>query len=120
MQNMLVYSTDWNGTRTFRMLPTTLDCPFNEAIYDPTNKVLAIIARDKKEKPQMLPKLNDKGQLVPMKGGEHPQYVEERRMMETYYEYYLDELNDIMAFITRFAVNPTHASIDAALTPATE
>ena len=111
---MLIYSTNWYGNDSFRMLPTTEDCPFNEAIFDPTTKVLAVISKDFKEKPQMLPKLNDKGQVIPLKvmmENGQPRYVEERKMMDTYYEYYLDKLEDIKTFINHFAMNPEHPSL---------
>jgi hypothetical protein len=118
MKNMMIYSSDWYGKRTFRMMPVTEDCPFNEAIYDTHNKVLAIISKDQKEKPQMLPKLSDKGLAIPLKGSDpnNPQYVEERRMMDAYYEYYLDKEADIKDFLTLFAINPDHVSISEAMT----
>jgi hypothetical protein len=123
MKNMMVYSSDWYGKRTFRMMPVTEECPFNEAIYDTHNKVLAIIGKDQKEKPQMLPKLNDKGQVIPLRktGAEaaEPQYVEERRMMDAYYEYYLDKEEDIKAFIEMFAVNAGHSAIEEAFNSTT-
>lgn len=113
-KNMFIYSTDWYGRRTFRMLPTTESCPFNEAIFDPNTGVLAIISRDQKEKPQMLPKLSDKGQLIPLKGSSdasQPRYMEERRIMDTYYEYYIDSKEDIEQFIQMFALNPEHPAV---------
>lgn len=118
----MIYSSDWYGKRTFRMMPVTEDCPFNEAIYDTHNKVLAIISKDQKEKPQMLPKLNDKGLAIPLKAAtstSEPQYVEERRMMDAYYEYYLDKEADVKAFIELFAINADHASVAEAM-PAEE
>jgi hypothetical protein len=112
--NMFVYSTDWYGRKSFRMLPVSEDCPFNEVIYDPNTGVLAVISRDKKDKPQMLPKLTEKGQVIPLKpvaNDTQQRYVEERRILETYYEYYLDDKQDIENFINMFAVNVDHPSI---------
>ena len=109
---MFVYSTDWYGRKSFRMLPLTADCPFNEVIYDPNTRVLAVISKDKKDKPQMLPKLSDKGQVIPMKGVEGQQIVEERRIMETYYEYYIDKKSDVERFIQMFAVNSDHEALN--------
>lgn len=116
MQNetkcMFVYSTDWYGRKSFRMLPTTSECPFNEVLYDPNTRVLAVISKDKKDKPQMLPKLTDKGQVIPVKNGDGQHYVEERRIMETYYEYYIDNKSDIEKFIQTFAVNTDHQALN--------
>lgn len=119
-KTMLAFSTDWYGAKSFRLMPVSNDCPFNEAIFDPTSKVLAIISRDKKEKPQMLPKLNDKGQLIPVRSTDanQPKFIEERRMMETYYEYYMDAEADVRSFIDRFVVNPEHELITATLSAA--
>lgn len=114
-KSMFIYSTDWYGRKSFRMLPINEDCPFNEVIFDPNTNVLAVISKDKKEKPQMLPKLNDKGQVIALKSGSdasQSRYVEERRIMETYYEYYIDSMSDIKAFIEMFAVNPDHTALD--------
>lgn len=123
--SMFIYSTDWYGQKSFRMLPLTEECPFNEVIFDPKTRVLAVISKDQKEKPQMLPKLNDKGQVIPLKNHANPaeaSYVEERRMLDTYYEYYIDSMEDIKAFISIFAFNPSHpalAVLDATIEPAT-
>ncbi len=117
MQNMLAYSTDWYGHKTFRLMPITNDCPFVEAIYDPTTKVLAIIGRTTVEKPIMLPKLNDKGQTTPIKGAEPGRVVEERRIMSTFTEYYMDNMADITAYIERFVVNHDAAVIAETLFP---
>lgn len=115
---MLAYATDWYGNKTFRLMPLTNDCPFNEAIYDPNTKVLAIIGKTQVEKPVMLPKLNDKGETILVKGSSpaQPRYVEERRILNTFTEYYIDAAEDVMDFITRHVINPEHPSIIAALT----
>ena len=114
---MLVYSSDWHKEESFRMMPVTDDCPFNEVIYDPSTKVLAVVSKDKKEKPHMLPRLDEKGKLIPIKPktaeeAARPQFAESRIVMETYYEYYIDKHEDIIAFIDLFAINPTHKSLD--------
>lgn len=109
-QSMMIYASDWNGKETFKMLPVDVDCPYNEVIYDPENKVLAIISKEFKEKPQLFPKMTPKGDLI-VKRTDNPEkkpYVEERLMMDTYYEYYIKDSEDIKSFIQHFAGNPTH------------
>jgi hypothetical protein len=126
-KTMMIYSSDWQGEKSFRMLPVHEDCPFNEVIFDPKQRVLAIISKDAKEKPQMLPKLNGNGQMIKIKGLSpaeaespyHPNYVEERVMMDTYYEYYMDNMDDIHAFVTLMAVNADHDAFIHATNPAT-
>jgi hypothetical protein len=108
--NMLVYSTDWYGRRTFRMLPLTQDCPFNEVIFDPSTKVLAVISKEFKEKPHMFPKLNNAG--LPLNGtGANSNVLEERLVMDSYYEYYIDNINDIKRFVEYFALNSDHEAL---------
>lgn len=106
---MMLYKSGW-GTDTqffptFKMLPTTQDCPYNEVLFDPQSKILAIVGKEKKQAYRMLPKLNDKGkQVVAMERGT-PVEVQERKLMENFYEYYLEEVDDIKAFVNSFAVN---------------
>lgn len=108
---MMVYATQWHGTASFRMLPISEDCPFNEVLYNPNEKVLAVISKDQKDKPQLLPKLNDRGELIPSKTGSKSPWQEERRMMPAYYEYYVEDAEDIDFFIKTFAVNPEHKAL---------
>jgi hypothetical protein len=109
-QSMLIYSTDWYGRRTFRMLPATEECPYNEVIFDPSTKVLAVISKEFKEKPHMFPKLNVTGKPLHTTAAGHD-YVEERIVMDTYYEYYLDNIDDIRVFVNHFAINSDHSAI---------
>lgn len=82
-----------------------MDCPFNEAIFDPDQKVLAVISKECKETYQMLPKFNEKGDVMylktPRENGKP--YAEERRLADAYYEYYLEDKEDILKFIEQFA-----------------
>lgn len=111
----MIYSTNWYGEKTFRMIPIEKACPFNEVIYDPKTKILAIVSKEFKEKPQMFPKLNDKGSTILVGSTKsdpnNPKYVEERRFMDTYYEYYIDNLDDINEFVKFFASNYNHPAL---------
>jgi hypothetical protein len=110
--NMMVYHALWHGQKSFRMMPLSEDCPFNEVLYNPIEKVLAVISKDQKEKPQLLPKLNEKGELVKNKPGSSNPWQEERRMMPAYYEYYIEDMSDIDYFIKCFAVNADHMALN--------
>lgn len=106
---MMLYKSGW-GTDTqffptFKMLPITNECPFNEVLFDPQSKVLAVVSKDKKQAYRLIPKLNDKGR--PMTAIERgvPVEIQERKLMENFYEYYLEDVDDIKAFVNRFAVN---------------
>lgn len=111
-QTMLAISADWNGAPTFKLMPAANECPFNEVIFDPNTKMLAVISKDAKERPQMLPKLNDRGEYVALKGGG---YAQERRMMAAYYEYYVSAPEDIKMFVERFVINQDHPVLTTVL-----
>ena len=108
-KSMLIYSADWYGTKTFRMLPITEECPYNEVIFDPSTSVLAVISKEFKEKPHMFPKLNITGKPLHMSTVDSDP-AEERVVMDTYYEYYLDDIDDIRVFIDHFAINAEHSA----------
>jgi hypothetical protein len=111
---MLIHST-WNKGKTIKLIPTQIDCPYNEAIYDPDQKVLAVISKECKETYQMLPKFNEKGDVMYLKGAREngKSYAEERRLVDTYYEYYLENKADILLFIEMFAGDDAKIKADA-------
>ena len=44
-ENMMITSSNWGPYKTFKLMPITEDCPFVEAIYDPSSKILAVISK---------------------------------------------------------------------------
>lgn len=111
---MMIYSAKWNEQDSFRLIPITEDCPFNEAIYDPNQKVLAIISKNSKEKPMMMPKLSDKGLPTQIKKSDGTIGLQEQRvMMQAYYEYYITEKADIREFVEKFSINPSHKAFQS-------
>ena len=105
MKNMMIYAAKWNDKQTFRLMPINEDCIFNEAIFDPEQKVLAVISKDVKEKPMMMPRLNDRGDIIATKRASGEQgWQEQRIIMDAYYEYYIEDMSDIIAFIKMFAI----------------
>lgn len=105
--NMLLIQSDWNEDKTFKLLPLTIDCPYIEGIFDPSNNVLVMISRVSMSKLHMLPKLDDNGDpaplKVPRKNGRTVK--EERKTVETFQEFYIDNAAAIDAIIDIFAVN---------------
>lgn len=93
---MLVCSAEWDGHKSFKMIPLTSHCPYNEMIYDPVNKLLAIISKDKKRTPQLM----NKDDITAAK---------ELHVFDMYYEYYIEEPEDIQTVVNRFAINPVKA-----------
>jgi hypothetical protein len=108
MKNMMIYAAKWNDKQTFRLMPINEDCIFNEAIFDPEQKVLAVISKDIKEKPMMMPRLNDRGDIIPTKRANGEQgWQEQRVIIDAYYEYYIEDMSDILLFVKMFAINDT-------------
>jgi hypothetical protein len=104
---MMLFTSTWKNSKTFKMIPATGDCPYVECIFDPQLKVLAVIGRNKKDQFHMIPKLDPNGDPEPRKNPRSADKIvkEERRTLETYQEYYLEERSDIEAFVNHFAVN---------------
>jgi hypothetical protein len=109
-KSMMLITSTWgaDAQKTFKLIPVTQDAPFNEGIYDADSKVLALISKQKKESMHMLPRLNEFGDLTPMKIGKRPngkEYAEERKTLETFYEYYVENVEEIKYLLESLAVN---------------
>ena len=105
---MVLITATWGDRKTFKMIPVSIDCPYNEAIYDPGSKVLALISKEKKQSLHMMAKLNEWGDVVPMKVGKRSngkEFAEERKTLETYYEYYIENADEIKGFVINAAIN---------------
>ena len=107
-KSMLLITSSWGPKKTFKMIPATPDCIYNEAIFDLDSKVLALISKEKKQSLHMVAKINEWGDVVPMKIGKRANgkdYAEERKTLETFYEYYVEDVTDVKDIVTRLAVN---------------
>lgn len=108
MSNMLLITSSWGPAKTFKLIPSSKDCPYNECIFDVQQKVLAIISKESKESLHMLPKLNEQGDVARLKIGKKENgkdYAEERKALVTFYEYYIEDKTEIEEFIKQFASN---------------
>jgi len=103
---MLVEST-WQDTKTFKMIPVSNDCPYVECIYDPSSKVLVVIGKTTKTSLHMLPKLDEYGKAISGNRGAK----QERRSIDTFQEYYIEEEKDIKEITKMFAVNASKFDI---------
>ena len=103
---MLIEST-WQDSKTFKMIPVSNDCPYVECIYDPSSKVLVLIGKTTKTSLHMLPKLDEYGKAVSGNRGAK----QERRSIDTFQEYYIEEEKDIKEITKMFAVNASKFDI---------
>lgn len=103
---MLVQAT-WNDQQTFRMIPIAESCPYVECIYDPSTKVFVIISKITKTTLHMLPRLDDNGDPSPLKS-KRPNgrlVKEERKTIETFQEFYIEDVTAMDEIIKLFAIN---------------
>jgi len=105
---MMLITSSWGTKKTFKMIPATPDCIYNEAIFDLESKVLALISKEKKQSLHMVAKVNELGDVVSMKIGKRgngKDYAEERKILETFYEYYIEDITDVRYIVDKLAIN---------------
>lgn len=105
--SMLAINSVWGNQKTFRLLPMDINCPYLECIYDPGTKILVVISKLHKQSYHMLPQLDDHGDPVPAKKTrpENKTIREERRLLDTYQEYYIILNEEMYDFLTRVCIN---------------
>lgn len=105
--NMLLVKSSWNEGETFRMIPVSKDCPYVECIFDPSTNVFVVISTITKTTLHMLPKLDDNGDPAPLKAPRKNgrNVKEERKTIETFQEFYLEDKDAMKDLIKLFAVN---------------
>lgn len=105
--SMILVSSSWGPTKTFKMLPASNDCPYVECIFNPSGKVLAIIGSTIKDTFHMVPRLDNNGEPEVRKGpgSDKEPHKKQRVTLQTFSEYYILEVNEIEAFIKIFAIN---------------
>lgn len=107
-QNMMIVSSAFRNVKSFTLVPVHEDCPYVEAMYDPTSGILCVITKLRKQSFHMMPRLDDSGQpqrlRVPNKetGKVHK---EQRVIIDTFSEFYIVEKDEIKTFINLFGIN---------------
>lgn len=107
-KNMILINAPFGMSRSFKLIPVTLDCPYVECIFSTEDKILVIISKVMKQSYHMLPKLDSNGDGIPVKGKPRPNkkaIVEERRLVDTFSEFYLMTPEEISGFVHSFAIN---------------
>lgn len=105
--SMMLITSSWKEAKTFKMIPMDVNCPFVECIYDNEVHVLAVVGKAQKNTFHMLPKIDVNGDVELRKtpSREGKPFKEERRSIETYQEYYMEEQSEIEQFIELFGFN---------------
>jgi hypothetical protein len=114
-QNMMLVNSTFRNAKSFTLIPVSNDSPYVEAMFDPASGILAVISKVMKQSYHMVPKLDDNGEPMRLKTP-NPQtgktVKEERRLVDTFSEFYLSDRADIDTFIHTFAVNADHFKIE--------
>lgn len=109
-QNMMLVKSSFRNTKSFALIPVSNDSPYVEAMYDPSSNILAVISKVMKQSYHMVPRLSDTGEPIKLKMPNQQTgktIKEERKLVDTFSEFYLSDRNDIETFIHLFAVNAT-------------
>jgi|TARA_R110000787_G_scaffold70937_11_gene157904 hypothetical protein len=107
-QNMMLVNSSFRNAKSFTMIPVSNDSPYTEAMFDPSSSILAVISKVMKQSYHMVPKLDDDGQPIRLKNPNQQTgktVKEERRLVDTFSEFYLSDKLDIKDFINIFAIN---------------
>ena len=107
-QNMMLVNSSFRNTKSFALIPVSNDSPYVEAMYDPSSNILAVISKVMKQSYHMVPRLSDTGEPIKLKMPNQQTgktVKEERRLVDTFSEFYLSDQKDIETFIHMFAVN---------------
>jgi len=114
-QNMMLVNSTFRNAKSFTLIPVSNDSPYVEAMFDPASGILAVISKVMKQSYHMVPKLDDNGEPMRLKTP-NPQtgktVKEERRLVDTFSEFYLSDKADIETFIHTFAVNADHFKVE--------
>ena len=114
-QNMMLVNSSFRNAKSFTLIPVSMDSPYVEAMFDPTSGILAVISKVMKQSYHMVPKLDDEGQPMRLKKPNQQTgktVKEERRLVDTFSEFYLSDRADIETFIHMFAINADNFNVE--------
>lgn len=107
-KNMLLVHGTWGTSKTFKMIPASMDCPYAEVLFDPESKLLAVISRFGKEVLHMVPRIDENGDPMYMKVGKRgngKEVKEQRVTINSFFEYYIMDKKDVEDFVKMYAIN---------------
>ncbi len=114
-KSMMLVKSAFGQMKSFKLIPITNDCPFVECLFSPREKMMVVIGKYMKGSYHMVPKLDDNGDEIPVKGkprANGKKVKEERRLVDTCSEHYIVTEEEIRETIQMFAVNPDAIELD--------
>ena len=122
-KTMMLIKSSFGSMKSFRLIPISNDCPYVECLFSPSEKMMVVITKTMKQAYHMVPKLDDNGDQVLVKGkprtGGKPM-KEERRLVDTFSEQYVVTEDEIKNIVNMFAVNPDEFELDEFFTSDSE
>jgi hypothetical protein len=107
-QNMMLVKSSFRNANSFTLIPVSNNSPYVEAMFDPSSSILAVISKTMKGSFHMVPRLGDDGAPQRLKTPNQQTgktVKEERKLVDTFSEFYLSDKADIEMFISIFAIN---------------
>tara|TARA_R100001129_G_scaffold97759_1_gene66632 strand:- start:600 stop:1040 length:441 start_codon:yes stop_codon:yes gene_type:complete len=115
-KSMMLTKSAFGPMKSFKLIPVSLNCPFVECLFSPSEKIMVVITKTMKQSYHMIPKLDDNGDEIPVKGKPRPDgkkpIKEERRLVDTFSEHYIVTEEEIRNLIDLFAINPKAFELD--------
>ena len=114
-KSMILVKSAFGNLKSFKLLPINNDCPWVECLFSPGEKILVVISKFMKTSYHMVPKLDDNGDDVVVKGkprANGKKIKEERRAMDTCSEHYVVTEEEIREIVSMFCVNPEAVDLD--------
>ena len=114
-KTMMLIRSSFGPMKSFRLIPISNDCPYVECLFSPKEKMMVVISKFLKQSYHMVPKLDDNGDQMPVKGKPRPDGKtgrEERRLVDTCSEQYIVTEEEIRNIVKMFAVNPDEFKLD--------
>ena len=96
-------------------MPVNEDCPYVEAMFDPSSGIIAVITKIRKQSFHMMPRLGDDGEPQRLKAPNKETgkvHKEQRMAIETFSEFYIIDKEEIKNFISLFAINAASFDYD--------
>lgn len=97
---MMPYVSYENETKSFRLIPISIDCPFNEMMFDVENKVLVVISKFYKKEFETVPKTSSSFNLSNIFSNNNLYSPEcEQVTIDNYYQYFIEDFQAMINII---------------------
>lgn len=107
MKDYYAYKSFVRNKESFCLLPLNEQTVFVDGMYYPEQKFVLLLTRAVKERFQMIPKVDDFGMAVTEKSANRRE-KQDRIRMDTNYEHYMSNIEDIKWFADKFIENGTN------------